>query len=94
MVGLRYAGGAVLVTLEPVVGLIALPFDVLLPAVLLTLVAVVLFVVVLLTFVVLVPLLPVGDVATVDVLRPTLLLTLEPPLNEFPPLVASLSDPV
>ena len=92
-VGLRYPGGAVLVTLEPVAGFTALPFEVLF-VVLLTFVAVVLLVVVLLTVAPLVPLPVLGEVATVGVLRLTLLLTLEPPLSELPPPAASLSEPV
>ena len=94
VVGLRYAGGADLPTLEPVAaGCVALPFEVL-DVLLLTLVAVVLLIVLLLTFALLVPLLELGDVATVDVLRLTLLLTPAPPRRELPPLEASRSDPV
>ena len=93
VVGLRYAGGADLPTLEPVAaGFIALPFEVL-DVLLLTLVAVVLLIVLLVTVALLVPLLELGE-ATVDVLRLTLLLTPAPPRRELPPLEASLSDPV
>lgn len=92
--GLRYAGGALLVTFEPVAGLTAPPLDVLLELVVLTFVAVVLFTVVLLTEVLLVPLLLVDVVDTVEELRLTLLLTPAPLLREVPPLVASLSEPV
>jgi hypothetical protein len=91
--GLRYAGGADLPTLEPVVaGFVELPLEVL-DVLLLTFVAVVLLVVLLVTVALLVPLLELGE-ATVDVLRLTLLLTPAPPRRELPPLEASLSDPV
>lgn len=96
VVGLRYAGGADLPTLEPVAaGFIALPFEVLdvLDVLLLTLVAVVLLIVLLVTVALLVPLLELGE-ATVDVLRLTLLLTPAPPLSELPPPDESLSEPV
>ena len=96
VLGLRYAGGADLVTvvvLELPAGFTSLPFEVL-PEVLLTFVALVLLVVVLLTVAPLVPLPVLGKVATVGVLRLTLLLTLEPPLSELPPPDASLSEPV
>ena len=79
-VGLRYAGGAVRVTLLEV------------PA--LTFVAEVLFVVALLTEELPVPLLGVGEVVTVDVLRLVLLRTLDPPLSELPPPAVNLSEPV
>ena len=96
VLGLRYAGGADLVTvvvLELPAGFTALPFEVL-PEVLLTFVALVLLVVVLLTVAPLVPLPVLGKVATVGVLRLTLLLTPAPPRIELPPPDASLSEPV
>ena len=93
-VGFRYAGGADLPTLEPLVaGFVALPFEVVV-VLLLTFVAVVLFVVLLLTLALLVPLLELGDAVTADVLRLTLLLTPAPPRRELPPPEESLSDPV
>ena len=92
--GLRYAGGALLVTLEPAAGLTELPFEVLLDAVAFTFVAVVLFVTVLLTEVLLVPLLLVDVADTVEGLRLILLLTPAPLLSEDPLLAASLSEPV
>ena len=94
VLGLRYAGGADLPTLEPLVaGFVALPFEVL-DVLLLTFVAVVLFVVLLLTLTLLVPLLEPGAAVAADVLRLTLLLTPAPPRRELPPPEESLSDPV
>ena len=84
-------------TFEPLVGFTALPFDMLLEAEPLTLVAVVLFTVVLLTVELLFPrlLLPVAGVETVEEFRLTVLLTPAPPLSEAPlPLEASLWEPV
>ena len=91
--GLRYAGGADLVTLLLPAGLTALPFDVVLE-VLLTLVTDVLLVTLLLADVLLVPLPVLGDAVTADVLRLTLLLTPAPPLRELLPPDESLSEPV
>ena len=93
VLGLRYAGGAERVTVVPPAGLTALPLEVL-PEVLFTFVAVVLLVVVLLTAELLVPLPVLGEAATVEVLRLTLLLTPAPPLMALPPPDASLSEPV
>ena len=101
-VGLRYAGGADLVTVEPDAGLVAVPFKVLVE--LLTFVAVVLFTVAVLPAVeplrtvlpvalLLVALFPVDELETAVELRLTLLLTPVPPLSELP-LEASLSEPV
>ena len=100
--GLRYAGGADLVTFEPDAGLAAVPFDV--PVVLFTFVAVVRFAETVLPTLVpvlvvppvtllLVPLLPAGELETALELRLMLLLTLVPPLSELPP-TASRSEPV
>ena len=94
---MRYAGGAVLVTLEPVAGFTALPLDVLPVIEPLTLVAVVLLIVVLLTVELLFPrlLLPVAGVETVEEFRLTVLLTPAPPLSEVLfPLEVSLCEPV
>ena len=86
--GLRYAGGADLLTFEPDAGFAAVPFAVLIE--LLTLVAVVRVATAVLL---LTPLLGAGELETAAELRLTLLLTLVPPLSDPPP-AANLSEPV
>ena len=87
--GLRELGGAVLVTLVPVAGLTALPFEELFKP--FTLVAVVLLTTVLPAVEALVPLLLLTDGAEFDeVLLLTELLTPDPPLRELPLLAESL----